>query len=361
MADALKEMFNKKFYTKFSLEFKKADKNFNSKNFLKDILNGIDELSLNERLRKTSIVLKNNLPSDFKKSVDILYKVIPNLDRGYTSLVFPDYIGLFGHQNFKLSMEALEYFTEFGSSEFAIREFLKRDFYKTLSVMEKWADDNNYHVRRLASEGSRARLPWSFKLDEVIKNPSSTKNILEKLKSDPELYVKKSVANHLNDLSKDNPNYMIGVIKKWDSKNLHTAWIIKHASRTLIKKGDVAALSVFNFEKNVNILIENFKIDKPKIKIGETLKISFDVISKKNSTQKLVVDYVIHYQKKGNLPSKKVFKLKELELKGYEKATIVKSQLFKDFSTRKHYSGKHKVEIMVNGEVYVEKEFILNL
>ncbi len=361
MADALKEMFNEKFYTKFSLEFKKADKNFNSEKFLKDVLNGIDELSLNERLRKTSIVLKSHLPSDFKKSVDILYKVIPNLDRGYTSLVFPDYIGLFGHQNFKLSMEALKYFTEFGSSEFAIREFLKRDFYKTLAVMEKWADDKNYHVRRLASEGSRARLPWSFKLDEVIKNPSSTKNILEKLKSDPELYVKKSVANHLNDLSKDNPSYMIAVIKKWDSKNLHTAWIIKHASRTLIKKGDVAALSVFSFEKNVNILIENFKIDKPKIKIGETLKFSFDIISKKNSTQMLVVDYGIHYQKKVNLPSKKVFKLKELELKGYEKIAIVKSQLFKDFSTRKHYSGKHKVEIMVNGKVYAEKEFILYL
>src|ERR1035437_3436434 len=154
MAEALKEMFNKKFYEQFALEFNKVDKNFHPDKFVKDVLKNTEQLSLNERMRNTSVVLKKHLPADYKKSITLLFKAIPNLKNNYTSLVFPDFVGLFGQDDFDLSMEALKYFTQFGSSEFAVREFLKRDFNKTIKVMNKWADDKNYHVRRLASERS---------------------------------------------------------------------------------------------------------------------------------------------------------------------------------------------------------------
>lgn len=357
--DPLKEMFNKKFYEELALEFYKAHKTFDKTSFVNEVTKNIDQLSLNERLRNTSVILKTYLPSEFAKAIEVMSKVIPNIQRGYTSLVFPDFVGLYGQEHFDISMKALKYFTQFGSSEFAIRSFLKNDFKKTIAIMKTWARDKNHHVRRLASEGSRPRLPWSFKIDDVIKNPASTREILEILNNDPELYVKKSVANHLNDISKDNPEYMLGLINKWNKKNIHTAWIIKHASRTLIKKGDSRSLAVFNFEKNPKVEIKKFKILTPKLHLGEKLKFSFDVVSQKNKPQKLVIDYIVHYQKKSENLSPKVFKLKEVELKPKQTIKILKYQLFKDFTTRKHHTGKHALEIMVNGKKVKQGSFDL--
>ena len=354
-------MFNKKFYEQLAREFNKVEKSFSASSFVNDVTENLHELLLNERMRNTSIVLKDHLPAEFNEAVEVMKKVIPTIERGYTTLAFPDFVGLYGQENFEISMEALKYFTSFGSSEFAIRTFLKKDFDKTITVMKKWAKDKNHHVRRLASEGSRPRLPWSFKIDEVIKNPDSTREILEILNTDTELYVKKSVANHLNDISKDNTDYMLRLINKWDKKNENTAWIIKHASRTLIKKGDARSLAVFDFEKNPKIDIKNFKILSPKIRLGQKLKFGFDVVSQKNKTQKLVIDYIIHYQKKSAALSAKVFKLKEIDLQPKQKINISKEQLIKDFSTRKHHKGKHLVEIMVNGKKIKKGEFILGV
>lgn len=359
MPDALKDLFNKPFYQKLALEFCKADKNFHPDKFVKDVIVGSDDLSLNERMRNTSVVLKKHLPTDYNKSLEIMYTVIPNMHGGYTNLVFPDFVGLFGHDDFKSSMQALKHFTQFGSSEFAIREFLKRDFAKTIKVMNTWAEDKNHHVRRLASEGSRARLPWSFKLDEVIKDPKITQSILEKLNTDTELYVKKSVANHLNDISKDNAEWMLKVLKNWDTKNEHTAWIIKHACRTLIKKGNTDSLSLFNFEKNTKVRVENFKLSKTKLKIGEGLQFEFDIISEKNTSQKLVIDFAVHYVKKSGELSRKVFKLKELQLSPRQTVYVVKKHRFENFSTRQHYPGKHLIEIMVNGRSVQSRSFDL--
>jgi 3-methyladenine DNA glycosylase AlkC len=361
MADALKDMFNKKFYEQLAIELNEVEKTFHANKFVKDVTENIEQLSLNERLRNTSIILKQYLPGEYKKSIEVLFNVIPKFKGSYTSLLFPDFVGQYGHDDFKLSMKALHYFTQFGSSEFAIREFLKRDFLKTIKVMNTWAEDKNHHVRRLASEGSRPRLPWSFKLNEVITTPGVTSSILEKLKSDSELYVRKSVANHLNDISKDNTSYMLDLINSWDKKNEHTAWIIKHASRTLIKKGNVESLAVFGFDKNVKLSVDNLKLNSSKLNLGESLQFEFDVISQKSKSQKLVIDFKIFYCKKNGELSPKVFKLKELELKPKQVVSINKSHRFQDFTTRKHYAGKHIIEIMINGNVYSKKEFMLSV
>lgn len=359
--EPLKEMFNLAFYKHLATEFAKADNNFKPGQFLADVTTNMDALSLNQRMRNTSVVLKKFLPLDFKKSIRIMEKVIPNTQRGYTNLLFPDFVGLYGHDQVEHSLEALKYFTQFGSSEFAIREFLKRDFNKTIKIMYQWVQDKNHHVRRLSSEGSRPRLPWSFKLDEVIKNPKVTQPILEALKQDNELYVRKSVANHLNDISKENADYMLKLVNSWDKKHPHTQWIIKHASRTLIKKGNSDSLSVFDFEKNAKIKIEKFKVSPAKLKLGENLLFEFDLISEKNKTQKLVIDYVIHYRKKSGELSPKVFKLKEMELKPKETVHISKKQIFKDFTTRKHFEGQHAVEIQVNGKILAKQIFVLSI
>jgi len=357
--EPLKEMFNREFYRYFAGVFADSDKNFNATAFISDVTANLDELSLNGRLRNTAIVLQQHLPKEFKKAVDVLYKAAPALRRGYTALVLPDFIALYGKEDFHLSMEALRDFTTLGSSEFAIRVFLKMDLDKTLKVMEDWAEHKDPHVRRLASEGSRPRLPWSFKLEEIIKTPSLTTSILEKLKTDEALYVRKSVANHLNDISKDNTAYMLQLLKSWDNTHPHTSWIIKHASRTLIKKGDQESLSMFNFEQDVRVHVGSFKLNAHHVKLGEELQFSFELSSLKDAPQKLVVDYAIHYVKASGEQSKKVFKLKEIMLLSGQVLQVSKKQLFKDLTTRKHYAGKHIVEIIVNGKELGRKEFDL--
>jgi 3-methyladenine DNA glycosylase AlkC len=164
MAEPLKDHFNKKFYERLALEFSNADKNFHPDKFVKDAISGLDEMLLSQRLRHTSVTLKKHLPADYLKSVNILMQVAPEFRSHFTSFVFPDFVGQYGHDDVKISLDALKYLTQFGTSEFAIREYLKRDLKGTLKVMNKWAEDKNHHVRRLASEGCRPRLPWSFNL-----------------------------------------------------------------------------------------------------------------------------------------------------------------------------------------------------
>lgn len=354
-------MFNHRFYTGFAEAFGKADKNFKADAFYKAVTSNLDSFSLNQRLHNTSVVLQQYLPADYKKAVAVLYKAIDHVQTGYTALVFPGFVGMFGKEHFEVSMEALKHFTSYGSSEFAVREFLKTDLTKALKIMQQWAGDKNHHVRRLASEGSRPRLPWSFKLSPVIENPALTRNILEQLRADPELYVRKSVANHLNDISKDHPSYMIDLVKTWDSGNTHTAWIIKHASRSLIKQGHKDSLAVFNFEKNVKVRLDKFKLTPAQLKLGDTLTFSFDIISEKKAAQKLVIDYAIHYRKAGGGLSRKVFKLKEATLAPGATLHLTKKQTLKNFTTRKHYAGKHLLEVIVNGQTMAEKPFTLSI
>jgi 3-methyladenine DNA glycosylase AlkC len=357
--EPLKEMFNREFYQHFAGVFADHYKNFNAAAFVSEVTANLDSLELNGRLRNTSILLHQFLPQDFVKAADILYKAAPSLRRGYTALVLPDFVALYGKDHFDLAMQALKDFTSLGSSEFAIREFLKTDLDKTLKVMEVWAEDQDQHVRRLASEGSRPRLPWSFKLEQIIKNPSLTTGILEKLKTDEAPYVRKSVANHLNDISKDNTSYMLNLVKSWDGSHPHTSWIIKHASRTLIKKGDQESLSLFNFEQDVKLRVDDFKLNTHDVRLGEELQFSFALTSLKITPQRLVIDYAIHYAKASGMPSRKVFKLKEITLQPGQTLQISKKQLFKDLTTRKHYIGKHSLEILVNGKVFGKDDFVL--
>jgi 3-methyladenine DNA glycosylase AlkC len=357
--EPLKEMFNLAFYRDYARVFAEADKNFNAEQFLADVTRDIESLSLNGRLRNTSVMLKKHLPDDFKLALSVLYSVAPSLKRGYTALVLPDYVALYGKEDFDLSMEALRYFTTFGSAEFAIREFLKTDLKKTLQVMHQWADDENVHVRRLASEGSRPRLPWSFKLDTIIKNPSLTQGILERLNRDPELYVRKSVANHLNDHSKDNTPYLLKVLSSWDSADQYTSWIIKHASRSLIKKGDPGAMELFGFEKGLKIDMADLSFAESQLVLGDTLRFDFKLKSRELTEQKLVVDYAIHYVRSSGATSRKVFKLKELLILPGQLVLISKNQLIQDFTTRKHYPGTHKLEILLNGKPSGEASFEL--
>lgn len=354
MATELKEMFNKAFYEHLAIQFNKADATFNTRQFVEAVTDRLESRSLNERLRFTTLTLRNHLPEDFKKAVKLLNAVIPSSPKGYTSLIFPDYIGQYGIHDFETSMEALAYYTQFGSSEFAIREFLKHDFDKTLEVMKVWAESPNHHIRRLASEGCRPRLPWAMAIPELKKNPEPILSLLNVLKSDSSEYVRRSVANNLNDIAKDNPHIVIEIASQWKGHSKETDAIIKHACRTLLKQGNIEILKHFGLDSS-KIEVTNFKINTPKVAIGNYLEFSFTIQNNDEKPQTIRLEYAVYYLRQNGQLSKKVFKISERVYESNQASDIQRKQSFKLITTRKFYAGQQKLSIIVNGE---EKESI---
>jgi 3-methyladenine DNA glycosylase AlkC len=186
-APALKEIFNRERLRHIARETEAAWPQFDGKRFVKLATTGLDELGIMQRMRQTAVSLHEALPDDFPSALAILRELAPRIGHGFASITLPEFVALYGQKHFKQSLDALKFFTRFGSSEFAVRHFLVADFERTIAVMRRWADDDNEHVRRLASEGSRPRLPWSFQLKNLIADPSPTAPILDTLKADPSL------------------------------------------------------------------------------------------------------------------------------------------------------------------------------
>lgn len=358
-APALKDWFDKNRYRAIAKELRAVYPQADEKRFLAIALPGLEDLTLLQRLRRMSESLRSVLPDDFRKALTVLRKLAPRIRHNFVSLVLPDYVALYGLDHFDVSMEALRFFTSFGSSEFAVRHFLKADMPRALAIMEQWSLDENEHTRRLASEGSRPRLPWSFRLDALIADPTPTKRILQYLQSDPSLYVRKSVANHLNDITKDHPDWAMDWLERWPLENRECAWIVKRALRTLIKAGNPRALTIIGAGAKPDVEAIAFSASPKKLHLGErlTLHLAFHSASKK--PQRLVIDYIIHYVKKSGASSGKVFKWKELTLQPGEGVKITRTQTIRDFTTRTHHAGRHIVEVAINGVRLGSDTFLL--
>ena len=359
-APALKDWFDPARYRHIAQEVAAIYPGFDSKKFLKQALVDLDSLSLMQRLRRTTESLHATLPADYPRTLEILRQLAPRLGHSFVSLVLPDYVALYGQRHFDLSLEALKFLTPFGSSEFAIRHFLKSDLSRTLSVMKMWSQDENDHVRRLASEGCRPRLPWSFRLEPLIADPTPVLPILENLRTDPSLYVRKSVANHLNDITKDHPDLVLDLLHTWPlQENSHTAWIARHALRTLIKKGDPRALNLIGASGKPEVKIHHFAASPANIQLGQKLSLELRIESQASIPQRLVVDYALHYVKKNGSTSAKVFKWKEISLAPGESLTLRRQQTIQDFTTRLHHPGHHAVDLQINGETLAQSGFDL--
>ena len=350
-APALKEIFNAQRLQHIADEMSAVYPAFKAKAFLKHAQEGLAELSVMQRMARVSESLHAVLPLDYEDSLHVLRELAPRLNSGFVSMSLPHYVASYGAHAFDTSMDALKYFTTFGSSEFAIRYFLRSDLERSLERMHDWTRDDNHHVRRLASEGSRPRLPWSFRLEAMQANPKLAAGILDRLKADESLYVRKSVANHLNDVTKVHPEWVLDTIEGWSLENKHTAWIAKHALRSLIKQGDVRALTVIGAGAKAEVQLLDVKVEPAVVRLGEPITLSFTVKSMVAHEQRLVIDYAIEYVKANGGVSKKVFKLKTLGLAGFGTEVVRRNQVIKDFTTRKHFAGRHGVQVMVNGEV----------
>lgn len=303
-----------------------------------------------ERVRHIADALRPALPADYGAALDVITVMAPQLTHGFQAVAVTEYVARYGQHDFDRSMDALAALTRFGTAEFAIRPFLALDADRALATMAGWTASDDEHVRRLASEGARPRLPWAARVPALKADPTRAAPILEALKADSAIYVRKSVANHLNDIAKDQPDWLLDRLADWPQDDPHTAWIIRHALRTLIKQGEPRALALIGVGHGAAVTIGKFVVEPAVVRLGERIAISVDIASTAAENQPLVVDYRVHYARGGGKTAAKVFKWKSFDLAAGESAALRISQVIRDFSTRRHHPGQHGVELIVNGE-----------
>lgn len=360
---ALKDMFNKETVGVLAAAITKELPGFDEKIFLQEVFNeSWDQLALKERVRHITLILGDLFPPNYQEGLNMLARALPHLvEQGFEKMVFPDFVEVYGLEDWESSIQALEFFTQHVSAEFAIRPFIVRYPGKTMTQMLKWANHPHPGVRRLASEGCRPRLPWGIRLKNLVSDPQPILPILEMLKDDDREEIRRSVANNLNDISKDHPKLVVDLLRDWqDPENKNRSRLIKHALRTLIKSGDPEALALLGFSSNPQIKIESLSLEPRRIPIGEKVVFSFEVVSTSKNNQQLMIDYIVHFMRANGKQTPKVFKLTQKSIPPEERIKITKKHSFQQMSTRKYYPGKQTFQLQINGQVFETIDVILD-
>ncbi|CAG1009099.1 partial putative protein YhaZ, partial [Rhizobiaceae bacterium] len=253
---ALKEIFDRTRLASIADAAAEVAPGFDRDRFMAVATKDLDNLGIMQRMRQTAAALDAALAMPFPTAAGLLRELAPRIDHGFAAIALCEYVALFGRGHFDLAMQALHDLTRYGSAEFAVRHFLAADFERTLAAMRDWIGDPDEHVRRLASEGSRPRLPWSFRLERAIADPSLTFPIPDALRGDPSAYVRKSAANHLNDIAKDHPDWLLDRLGAWPAGTAEERWVMRHALRTLVKKGDRRALALIGATGAAEVRVE---------------------------------------------------------------------------------------------------------
>ncbi|MEO1448396.1 MAG: hypothetical protein AAFV07_02650 [Bacteroidota bacterium] len=359
MPTPLKDLYSPEFLQNLAVDIADAYPAFSQEAFVTSVFadNWVD-LELKERMAHICQCLRTHIPLPYAEVLEVLKATAAKQKWGFEYVFFPEYVSTFGlKEDWETNMNALEEFTKYGTSEFAIRFFIQQDTERVMSRMLAWADHENHHVRRFASEGCRPRLPWGIGLTSFKKDPSLIWPILEKLKADPEDYVRRSVANNANDIAKDHPDQVLDTFSRWQqNEHEHTNWIIKHGSRTLLKQAHPKALALFGYGDPEAIAVEALALTPETLAIGETLTFSFKLHTPEKA--KLRIEYIIDYVKSNGKTGPKVFHVSE---QSYDAGThsFEREQSMRQMSTRKHYPGAHTLHVRINGVVKNSLEFTL--
>ncbi|MFS0725948.1 DNA alkylation repair protein [Paenibacillus sp. 1P07SE] len=353
MAEALKNIYHSTFLSQLAARLHSAWPGFDEQRFLRLVfVDSWEESPLKTRMRIITRALGDCLPERYPDALEVLYKI----DRDCTGLpflIFPDFVEQFGRapEHWELSMTALARFTRGSSSEFAVRPFLLSAPERMMRQMTIWAQDADEHVRRLASEGCRPRLPWGQALPMFKQQPAPILPILEQLKQDESLYVRKSVANNLNDIAKDNPQVVRDIAHRWLGTHPHTDWIVRHGCRTLIRRDDPQILALFGYSSEQEGLVEQAKLElsAPQAAIGERIELSYELRVRAGGPVKIRIEYAIGFVKANGRSSEKRFLLSDRTVAGGTRLSGSRRHNWADLTTRKHYPGSHRIRLLVGG------------
>lgn len=358
MAAPLKDLYDRALVTRLGDALHAEERRFPVASFAAAVFDGSwKTLELKARMRHISTQVGIHLPGSYRRQLEILERIAPAF-RGFTAMLFPDFVERYGLDDPEASLPALERFTRFSSSEFAVRPFILRYEDETMARMRAWAGHDDEHVRRLATEGCRPRLPWAMALPRFKADPSPILPILEMLKADDSEYVRRSVANNLNDIAKDHPAVTLAVAARWVGRHPATDALVKHACRTLLKRGDAEALAIFGYSHVAAAAIEAFTLERKRLAIGDVLPFSFVVSHDGPAPVTLRVEYHVHFVRADGVTSKKVFQVAERSFAA-GRHTFVRRHAFRDLSTRVHYPGPHRIGIALNGTEQASAEVVL--
>lgn len=330
--------------------------------FEAEALAQLDALELKARAQHIADTLDRFLPRDPAHRATILRDILhpdeldhankPSDDEGvcgWAILPLSLLVGQTGIADFDRGMELQRAFTKRFSSEFGIRHFLIADQPRALEVMRGWLEDPNRHVRRLISEGTRPRLPWAMQLTELRRDPAPVLPLLAALRDDPEDYVRKSVANHLNDITKDHPSLAVALAGDWmEGAGDRRRRLIRHGLRGLIKRGDPAALAVFG-QRPPEAEIGPLALSAGTVRMGEALEMRLALRSTSAKAQRLTIDYLLHFRKANGTLSPKVFKGAEVDLAPGAEHVFERRHVFREVTTRRHYPGEQALSLRING------------
>ncbi|WP_420154886.1 DNA alkylation repair protein [Siphonobacter sp.] len=363
----VKDIYSPEFFDHFSELLQEVLPDFAKETFLQRIFTpAFADMAWKERMQHTSHVLHEFLPENFEMAAPYLLTIVEKLLKqrpSGDSLVYiflPEYIATYGLSDFPTSVALFERTTQLISAEFAVRPFLLTYPEAMIQQMSRWSQHPSSQVRRLASEGSRPRLPWGIGIPALKKDPSPTLPILENLKNDPSESVRRSVANHLNDIAKDHPEVVMEIARQWAGQSAQTDALIKHACRTLLKRGYPEALAHYGLESE-DLTLTDVQLLTKEVRMGESLTFSFVLTNQKTRSHTVRLEYGIYFRKANGQLSRKVFKISERLYPASESSTVIRRHAFRPITTRVYYAGEHQLSIIVNGEEKCTLPFTLFL
>jgi 3-methyladenine DNA glycosylase AlkC len=359
----LKDMYNRRYVSDVAAAVRDECPAFEADSFTSRVFDEEWEArELKERMRHIALSLHGFLPADYRAALDILRRASCSLDDyGFENMIFSDYVAVYGLDDWDASIPALAQFTQQVSAEFAVRPFIVQDQDRMMAQMLEWAKSDSPHLRRLATEGCRPRLPWGIVLNALKADPTPILPILEQLKDDESESVRRSVANNLNDISKDNADVVIDVLRRWQAHDTEEMrWIMCHALRTLIKAGHPDALELLGYPTDPVIAVHNLTVEPESIPMGGAVTLSFDIESLGDEPQNLMIDFVVHLMRANGKQAAKVFKLTQKRIGPGQVLHITKKVSFRPVTTRRYYPGEHRIEPKINGKVFGRAEFVLS-
>ena len=368
MPEAFKEKFNLSLINGLAEKLQSSFPEFDKSGFLQAATNDLSLLELKQRSSQITFALNQYLPMDFNHFYEIVTSILhpdDNMDmklaeveregvRGWVIMPLADLVATRAiPEHFDEGLTLLAELTKRFTAEFAIRDFISFDLPRTFATISRWIDSDSEHLRRLACEGARPRLPWGKQLPKLIIDPKPLIPILERLLDDDSEYVRRSVANNLNDIAKDNAAFVIDFVAKHSDKhNLQRMRLLRHASRTLMKKGEPEILALFGYTRLTGEA--SLLMDKDEVNWGGSATLTLFLSSGFAGQQSLLIDYVVWHQKANGKLAPKVFKWKAIEDWSGKPLTLVKKHSFKPVTTRRYYPGLHKIQLQINGEIVDE-------
>ena len=365
MATPLKYYYNDAFFAKFMTAMEAVLPDFKQADCMAQIYSDEWEaLELKQRMRHIAKVLHGFLPEEYPKAIDKIIELVAYITEHQPGYAFeymfiPDFVEVYGMDDYETSIMAMEKITQYSSCEFAVRPYLIKYQNRLMKQMLIWSTHEHQNVRRFATEGCRPRLPWAMALPALKKDPSSILPILENLKDDSSEFVRKSVANNLNDISKDNPEVVIKIAHQWIGQSSNTDWVVKHGCRTLLKQGNTEVMSLFGFGSVKHIKVDNLKIENKEVTIGGELAFTFNLINNNIQDTLIRLEYAVYYQKANGTLSKKIYKISEKTYADKSISSIHKKQSFRLITTRRFHKGLHQLAVVVNGVEYPTSDFVL--